>query len=312
MFLGKIKTSIAKILLPFFYNIFKMLKSTNRAVNYLNNKRSSSNNAYDFQDQINHLLRNEKLVALDVGSKGGFNSDGYFSSKYNKFFDSILVDPLNVHANDDINKKIINKGLWSSKEKRKLYILNKRPESSSMFEPNKESLAIYGFKKKDVHLFETTETKLVECDTISSCLKDLNIKTLDYLKIDTQGAEFEILKGLDNFRPLLIKCEVQLFPMYKHQSSWTEVVNLLNNLGYMLIDWKEIGSHATRSPVEMDMIFSLDILKEPSKKLIEQKKEKFISLLLIAGQIKILKEASKIANLGFTDLYINVEDKYFN
>ena len=60
------------------------------------------------------------------------------------------------------------------------------------------------------------------------------------------------------------------------------------------------------------MIYSLYILKEHSKKLIEQKKEKFISLLLIAGQIKILKEASKIANLGFSDLYINIEDKYFN
>ena len=32
---------------------------------------------------------------------------------------------------------------------------------------------------------------MVECDTLSSSLKELNIKNLDYLKIDTQGAELK-------------------------------------------------------------------------------------------------------------------------
>ena len=96
---------------------------------------------------------------------------------------------------------------------------------------------------------------MVECDTLSSSLKELNINTLDYLKIDTQGAELEILKGLENYRPLLIKCEVQIFPMYKKEPSWTEVADLLYKLGYIVSDWKTIGSHATRTPVEMDMIF---------------------------------------------------------
>ena len=36
---------------------------------------------------------------------------------------------------------------------------------------------------------------MIECDTLeNSSLKILNINFLDYLKIDTQGAEFEILK----------------------------------------------------------------------------------------------------------------------
>ena len=35
------------------------------------------------------------------------------------------------------------------------------------------------------------------CETVESLLKRLEIKCLDYMKIDTQGAEFEILKGFD-------------------------------------------------------------------------------------------------------------------
>ena len=153
---------------------------------------------------------------------------------------------------------------------------------------------------------------MVECDTLSASLKDLNIDTLDYLKIDTQGAEFEILKGLENYRPLMIKCEVQIFPMYKKEPSWTAVTDILYKLGYIIADWKEIGSHSTRTPVEMDMVFVPNFLIDFGKELILKKEKEFISLMLISGQIKLLKKVSKILNLGHSELYMNIEDKYFN
>ncbi len=312
MFLGKLRISIAKILLPFFYQIIRLLKASTRTVNYFNDKKAEANNAYNFHNEIQSLLKSEKLIGMDVGSQGGFNSDCYFPKKYNKFFETILVDPLNNLKSDELNKNIIKKGLWSSKIEKKLHILNKRPESSSLYEPNKDALSMYGFKDKDFNLFDISKEVIIECDTISSSLNKLSVKTLDYLKIDTQGAEYEILKGLNDFRPLMIKCELQIFPMYKYQPSWIEVLNLLNNLDYMLADWKKIGSHATRSPVEMDMIFIPNISKKIGKKIIENKKEKFISLMLMTGQIKFLKEISKVINLGYPDICNKFEDKFFN
>ena len=153
---------------------------------------------------------------------------------------------------------------------------------------------------------------MVECDRLDSCLKDLNIDNLDYLKIDTQGAEFEILKGLGSYKPLMIKCEVQVFPMYKKEPGWTEVTDILNKLGYMISDWKEIGSHATKTPVEMDMVFIPNFLLDSGKELILKKEKEFISLMLISGQIKLLKKISKILNLRHSKFYINTEDRYFN
>ena len=299
-------------MLPFLHKILHLLKANTRAVNYLNDKKTEANNTYNFQSNIDKLLEGKKLIGLDVGAQGGFNSDKFFPKKYNKYFEPILVDPLKDSLKDEQNKYIINKGLWSSKSIRKLFILNKRPQSSSMYEPDKKSLAIYDFEEKDFHLFDVSKTEMVECDTLSASLKGLNINTLDYLKIDTQGAELEILKGLENYRPLIIKCEIQIFPMYKKEPNWTEVANLLYKLGYMVSDWKKIGPHATRAPVEMDMVFIPNFLTDDGKEIILKKEREFISLMLMSGQIKILKKVSKILNLKHSTNYMTTEDRYFN
>ena len=312
MFFEKIRISITKLILPFLHKIFNILKANTRVVNYLNDKRNNANNIYNFQEGIQKMLNKKKLIGLDVGAQGGFNSDKFFPEKYNKYFETILVDPLKDSLKNTQSKHIINKGLWSSKGARKLYVLNKRPGSSSMYEPNKESLAIYGFKDKDFHVFDVSKTEIVECDTLSSSLKNLNINILDYLKIDTQGAELEILKGLENYRPLIVKCEVQIFPMYKNAPSWAEIANFMNKLEYMLCDWKKIGPHSTRTPVEMDMVFIPNFLKDSGKKLILQREKEFISLMLISGQIKLLKKISKTLNLKYSEYYMTIEDKYFN
>ena len=312
MFLRKIRISITKLILPSLHLILKLLKANTRTVNFLNDKKINANDTYNFQTNIEKLLENKKLIGLDVGAQGGFNSDKFFPERYNKYFESILVDPLQNSLDDKESTHTINKGLWSSKGIRKLYILNKRPQSSSMYEPDKKSLSIYGFEEKDFHLFDVSKTETVECDTLSSSLKGLNINTLDYLKIDTQGAELEILKGLENYKPLLIKCEVQIFPMYKKEPAWTEVTDLLYKLGYIVSDWKKIGYHATRSPVEMDMVFIPNFLIDSGKKLIQKKEREFISLMLISGQIKLLKKISKILDLGHSELYMKTKDRYFN
>ena len=312
MFLKKIGISITKLILPLLHKVLQFLKTNTRAINFLNEKRMASNNSYNFQLNIEKLLKNKKIIGLDVGAQGGFNSDEFFSKKYNNYFEAILVDPLQNSLKNEKNNHIISKGLWSSKCMRKLYIMDKRPMSSSMFEPEKQSLKIYGFKEKDFNLFDVSRTKMVECDTLSSSLKKLNINTLDYLKIDTQGAELEILKGLENYRPLMIKCEVQIFPMYKNVPSWTEVTDFLYKLSYMVSDWKDIGSHSTRTPVEMDMMFIPNFLSESGKKIILEREKEFTSLMLMSGQIELLKKISKLINLKHSEVYEMTEDRYFN
>ncbi len=87
MFVKKLRKSITKLILPFIHTIFKLLKANTRAVNFLNEKKNIANYVYNFQIIIEKLLKNKKLIGMDVGAQGGFNSDKFFPEKYNKYFD---------------------------------------------------------------------------------------------------------------------------------------------------------------------------------------------------------------------------------
>ncbi len=304
--------SLLKLLLPIIYKILITLKLNRRVINFLNEKSYKSNEKYNFKKHIENLLKNNKITALDVGAQGGFNSDNFFPSEYNQFFQSILVEPIKDEADKFKGQEfVIQKGLWSNKEKRNLYVLDNRLGSSSMYMPNEEAFDLHRIKKKDFQNYQVTRTIQIECDTISNQLSELHVNMLDYLKIDTQGAELEILKGIGSFRPLLIKIEAHFFSIYKNVPSWHELVNFLYEMNYVLIDWKGIGDHSTRIPAEVDMIFIPNFNNNSGKELIKANIEKFTSLMLIFGQLKILQVILKRFKISDNKIE-QLEDYYFN
>ena len=309
---NKISKSIIKLILPLIYKILIKFKLNRRVINFLSDKSYRSNEKHNFSSLISDLLKNEKIISLDVGAQGGFNSDEFFPSKYNFFFKEILIEPINSEAEKLENQKlVINKGLWSKKEKKKLNILDNRLGSSSMYEPDEELFDLHNLKKKDYNNYKVTRSIEIECDTLTNQLKELEINKLDYLKIDTQGAELEILKGIGEYRPLLIKVEAHFFSMYKNVPSWNKLVSFLYDLNYTLIDFKGIGNHSTRIPAEADMIFIPNFNNKIGKKLIFDNKGKFISLMLIFGQLKILQVILKKFQKELNELE-KLEDNYFN
>jgi len=309
---NKISRSLVKLILPIIYKILVKFKLNRRVINFLSDKSYRSNDQHNFIPLISGLLKNKKIISLDVGAQGGFNSDEFFPSKYNYFFKEILIEPINSEAKKFENKKfVINKGLWSKKEKKKLNILDNRLGSSSMYEPDEEFFDLHNLKKKDYDNYKITRSIEVECDTLTSQLKELEINKLDYLKIDTQGAELEILKGIGEYRPLLIKAEAHFFSMYKNVPNWNKLVSFLYDLNYTLIDFKGIGNHSTRIPAEADMIFIPNFNNKIGKKLILDNKDKFISLMLIFGQLKILQVILKRFQIELKEIE-KLEDNYFN
>ena len=304
--------SLIKLLLPIIYKILISLKLNRRVINFLSEKAYKSNEKYNFKEHIENLLKNNKITALDVGAQGGFNSDNFFPNQYNQYFQSILVEPIKDEANKFKGQKfVINKGLWSNKEKKNLYVLDNRLGSSSMYMPNEEAFDLHRIKKKDFQNYKVTRTIQIDCDTISNQLSELNIKMLDYLKIDTQGAELEILKGIGSFRPLFLKIEAHFFSIYKNTPSWHELVNFLYEMNYVLIDWKGIGNHSTRIPAEVDMIFIPNFNNDSGKELIKANIEKFTSLMLIFGQLKVLQVILKRFKISDNKIE-QLEDYYFN
>ena len=308
----KLSRSLLKLILPFIFKILIKLRLNRRVINFLNDKSYNSNNFYNFSNTIKNILNDQRIVSLDVGAQGGFNSDKFFPNKYNIFFENILIEPIKSEAEKLSNeKRIINKGLWSKQDKKKLYILGNRLGSSSMYEPDKKKFDLHNVKEENYKNYDVTKTTEIECDSINNLLSELNIKNLDYLKVDTQGAELEILNGIGNYRPLLIKIETHIFSMYKDVPSWHKLLNHLYELNYVVIDWKGIGEHNTRVPAEMDMILIPNFNNNEGKNLIINSKEKFISLLLIFGQLNLLKLILKRFNIDNKELE-KFQDLYFN
>ena len=308
----KLSRSLLKIILPTIFKILIKLKLNRRVINFLNDKSYNSNNSYDFTKTLKNILNDKKIVALDIGAQGGFNSDNFFSKKYNSFFENVLIEPIETEANKlKTNKYIINKGIWSKQEIKKLFILDNRLGSSSMYQPNAKNFDLHNIRKEDYKNYDITRTVEINCDTINNLLSELNLKNLDYLKIDTQGAELEILKGLGNYKPLLVKIEAHIFSMYKDVPSWHKLLNHLYELNYVVIDWKGIGKHNSRVPAEMDVILIPNFNNDNGKSLIIKSKEKFISLMLIFGQLNLLKLILKRFNIDMKELE-KFEDLYFN
>ena len=311
-FLYRLLCKLTYLITPFRSKILTIFKLRSRVINQLTSLRLKANKSENYSNLVSKLLLNEKIVALDVGAQGGFN-ENIFPKKYNDFFSPIMVEPIKDEA-DKLRKenyKVISKGLWSNNCVKKLYIMKKRLGSSSLYKPNKDAYALYDLKKKNYPSFEVSNEIDIECTTIKESLNNLNIKKLDFLKIDTQGAEIEILKGLGNYLPLLLKIEVQIVPMYENIPDWSELINHLYKLNYMTCEWEEIGNHATHSPVEMDMLFIPNYLNHAGKELIMSRKKKFISLMLIFGQIKLLQIISTKLNFPETQEIEKLKDKFF-
>ena len=313
-FFYRILSKIIYLLIPIISKILIALRLNSRIINQLNRLRYESHKTDDHSNLISKLLVDNKLIALDVGAQGGFFESNIFAKKYNNFFDPIVVEPLSNEAEklSKKNYKVITKGLWSTNCKKKLYVLGKRLGSSSMYKPSKDNYDLYNFKKKDFSLFDITNEIEVECTTANESLNKLNIKHLDFLKIDTQGSELEILKGLGEYRPLIIKVEAQVVPMYEDVPNWSELMNYLYKINYMTSEWVEIGSHLTRSPVEMDMIFIPNYLNDLGKKLILSREKAFVSLMLIFGHIKLLKTISEKLNFSTNLELQKTKDKFFH
>ena len=177
----KLFKSFLKIILPFIFKILISLKLNRRTINFLIEKGYNSNNKYNLSKVIENLLKNEKIIALDVGAQGGFNSDNFFPNKYNYFFDNILIEPIKSEAEKLKDEKfVINKGLWSKKERKKLYILDNRLGSTSMYMPNEKAFDLHNIKQENFEDYKVTRTIEIECDTINSQLSELNINSLDY------------------------------------------------------------------------------------------------------------------------------------
>ena len=152
----------------------------------------------------------------------------------------------------------ISTTLWEKKEERNFYTYRGLNGSgSSLFLQNYDfvlknfdslkSIGPSGLAQTWLERSLPVAVNRVACSTLDNVLCELNLsEKLHFLKIDAQGAEYQILRGAENY--LLNDCyglQLELFtvPMYKGIKLYDEVVAYLNSLGFLLV--KRFPSHGT-------------------------------------------------------------------
>ncbi len=96
---------------------------------------------------------------------------------------------------------ILNIGLGEKKESKKLSIMSE--SSSSTINELNTNTQYYKRKKKLLSIFLLGQgffkkKETIEIDTLSNILKKIQFKEIDILKIDTEGYELNVLKGISD------------------------------------------------------------------------------------------------------------------
>jgi FkbM family methyltransferase len=120
-------------------------------------------------------------------------------------------------------------------EARTLY-LSREPACSSLLKPNAD---FFGQFTDCAEQIEVVEQRTVETVSLTNFLPGAGIRSVDFLELDTQGTELEILKGADRFLATSVvglQTEVEFSPIYEGQPLFAAVDEYLRGFGFMLFD----------------------------------------------------------------------------
>jgi hypothetical protein len=100
--------------------------------------------------------------------------------------------------------------------------------------------------------------KTITPKTLTEIVCSTPLKHIDFLSLDVQGAEFDILKGADQL--LKIKCigvqlEAEFVKIYENQKTFSDINALMESLGFELLDLDSFGRCA---PISIPIGFSLE------------------------------------------------------
>ena len=126
-----------------------------------------------------------------------------------------------------------NKAIGWSAGKRPLRV-TRDPQSSTLLEPDERIGAEFGKPQ----FFETVKTVEVETATLDDALAAARVGGVDFLKLDIEGAEYEVLQASPRAlaSAVAVKTEVSFVPFRKNQKLAADMERYMAENGFRLMD----------------------------------------------------------------------------
>ena len=184
---------------------------------------------------------------LDIGA-----NNGEYALDILKEFPTIKV--LSIEANTSCESDLKNKNLNyiiacpSDKKEVKTFYKTKLAETNTGNSLYKENTHLY----TDEHLI----TEEIQTDTLDNILSGFKDITFDFVKLDTQGSELDILKGATNILNgvKIIICETDIAKYNENCPKQEEIVEYLNSKSFKCLG--SIYNHYWNGVmVQQDLVF---------------------------------------------------------
>ena len=238
------------------------------------------------------------IMVVDIGSDGGRPPVWEQSDGAVKFCD--------FEARGELPRVA-----FSDSEMRELFVTRNK-FCSSLFEPNKKLLEDY--ETDNVACRDVMDRLSVKCCTLDDFYNEKKYTECDFIKIDTQGSELDILKGakelLKGFNPI-VYAETWTREIYEKTPLSFEIMSYMHKNNYELLSvevgasWKNLlgkQSGGKKQVVGLDLIFIPNnniILNEKPEKFI-----KYIAILELYGYYSLATHLLELYNLTKPDFIL--------
>ncbi len=175
---------------------------------------------------------NVKLTYADIGARGGLPN---LIAKNRKHFDKIILcegeheEAKKLRAEGYI---VIDKFLADKTGPAKFFYIPGHTGASSLKRPGTPFLHLFSATHYKTYTEKYTESDITT-STLDIELEKLNVREIDFVKLDVQGSELSIIRGLTTLAPLFWEVEVLPLPTYQDTPYGISITAELVSRGYI-------------------------------------------------------------------------------
>jgi FkbM family methyltransferase len=257
---------------------------------------------------INFIKNNNPICICDIGASPIDKTD-FIDDLYNNSNSKIIgfepnIEEFNKLEKNNPKKNYYNFAIGDGSEK----ILNicKGVGMTSFLEPNMDYLKNFSWFDTNSEIIKKEKVKTIKLDSLK--------EKIDFLKIDVQGYESEVIKyGKEKIKnSLVVQIETSPIPLYKKEKTFTEVIGKIEKLGFSLHMFNKVNTKPFK-PMKLNNnifmginhLFQLDcVMIKNLDEINNLKKEDIIKMILIMFY--------SFKSYDFVDYLISIMDKKFN